>query len=75
MKKVFKKARQASPAIIFFDEIDSVAPRRGGHSGTDHNATEKVVNQLDLLLFLCSYFILKNESINFLYIILCFNSA
>ncbi len=45
IREVFKKARQASPCIIFFDEIDSVAPRR--HAGTnDNHSTERVVNQL-----------------------------
>ncbi|MBT7391543.1 CDC48 family AAA ATPase [archaeon] len=44
VRKVFEKARQASPAIIFFDEIDSLAPRRGQSS--DGNTSERVVNQL-----------------------------
>ena len=47
IREIFKKARQASPSIIFFDEIDSIAPRRNGSSGSDnHNVTERVVNQL-----------------------------
>jgi len=44
VRKVFEKARQTSPTIIFFDEIDSLAPRRG--AGGDSNVTERVVNQL-----------------------------
>ncbi len=44
VRKVFEKARQTSPTIIFFDEIDSLAPRRG--IGGDSNVTERVVNQL-----------------------------
>jgi len=44
VRKVFEKARQTSPTIIFFDEIDSLAPRRG--LGGDNNVTERVVNQL-----------------------------
>ncbi|MBI4146392.1 CDC48 family AAA ATPase, partial [Candidatus Woesearchaeota archaeon] len=44
VREVFKKARQAAPSIIFFDEIDSIAPRRGMSSDT--NVTERVVNQL-----------------------------
>jgi len=44
VREVFKKANQTSPTIIFFDEIDSIAPRRGMSS--DSNVTERVVNQL-----------------------------
>jgi transitional endoplasmic reticulum ATPase len=44
VREVFKKARQTAPTIIFFDEIDSLAPKRGAHSGT--HVTETVVNQL-----------------------------
>lgn len=46
VRKVFEKARQTSPTIIFFDEIDSLAPRRGGGNGEDSHVTERVVNQL-----------------------------
>lgn len=41
---IFKKAKQVAPSIVFLDEIDAIAPRRGGHS--DSGATERVVNQL-----------------------------
>ncbi len=44
VRKIFEKARQTSPTIIFFDEIDSLAPRRG--AGSDSHVTERVVNQL-----------------------------
>jgi len=44
VREIFKKASQTSPTIIFFDEIDSIAPRRGMSS--DSNVTERVVNQL-----------------------------
>jgi transitional endoplasmic reticulum ATPase len=44
VRKIFQKARQTSPSIIFFDEIDSLAPRRGA-SG-DNRVSERVVNQL-----------------------------
>jgi len=44
IREVFKKARQTSPTIIFFDEIDSIASKRGISS--DSHVTERVVNQL-----------------------------
>ncbi len=44
VRKVFKRARQTSPTIIFFDEIDALAPRRG--LGSSNQVTERVVNQL-----------------------------
>ncbi|MDK2795713.1 MAG: transitional endoplasmic reticulum ATPase [Archaeoglobaceae archaeon] len=44
VRDMFKKARQVAPAIIFFDEIDSLAPRRGGIG--DSQVTERVVSQL-----------------------------
>lgn len=44
LKKIFEKARQVSPCIIFFDEIDSIAPRRGLEMGA--KVTERVVNTL-----------------------------
>lgn len=45
VRKVFEKARQSSPSIIFFDEIDSIVPKRGVNSDSS-GVTEKVVNQL-----------------------------
>jgi len=44
VRKIFKKARQVAPCIVFFDEIDSLAPRRGMDTGS--HVTETVVNQL-----------------------------
>ena len=46
VRKVFERARQAAPAIIFFDEIDAIAARRGYDSENGNNATERVVNSL-----------------------------
>ncbi len=44
IREVFRRARQASPCIVFFDEIDSLAPVRG--LGGDSMVTERVVSQL-----------------------------
>ncbi len=44
VREIFKKAKQAAPTIIFLDEIDAIAPRRGMSS--DSMVTERVVNQL-----------------------------
>jgi transitional endoplasmic reticulum ATPase len=43
VREIFRKARQAAPALVFFDEIDSVIPARG--SGSDSMVTERVVSQ------------------------------
>ena len=45
VREVFRRARQAAPCIIFFDEIDSIAPTRG-MGGGDSMVTERVVSQL-----------------------------
>jgi transitional endoplasmic reticulum ATPase len=45
VREIFRRARQASPCIIFFDEIDSIAPIRG-LDGSGHTSTERMVSQL-----------------------------
>ena len=44
IREVFRRARQASPCVIFFDELDALAPVRG--MGGDSMVTERVVSQL-----------------------------
>ncbi len=44
VRKIFERARQVSPCIVFFDEIDAMAGRRGLDAGT--KVTERVLNQL-----------------------------
>jgi len=45
VREVFRKARTASPSIIFFDEFDALAPRRGSGAG-DSQVTERVISSL-----------------------------
>jgi transitional endoplasmic reticulum ATPase len=42
VRKVFERARQSAPSIVFFDEIDAIAAERGD----SHEVTERVVSQL-----------------------------
>jgi transitional endoplasmic reticulum ATPase len=44
VREIFKKAKQVAPSIVFLDEIDSIAPRRGVNG--DSGVTERIVNQL-----------------------------
>ena len=44
IREIFKKAKQVAPSIVFLDEIDSIAPRRGTFG--DSGVTERMVNQL-----------------------------
>lgn len=49
LRKVFKRARQMAPSIIFFDEIDSLVPRRGGsdYSRASDNLVAQLLTALD----------------------------
>ncbi|MGA2934806.1 MAG: CDC48 family AAA ATPase [Methanomicrobiales archaeon] len=44
VREIFKKARQVAPSIIFFDELDALAPARG--AATDSHVIESVLNQI-----------------------------
>ncbi len=44
VRKIFERARQVSPCIVFFDEVDALAGRRGVETGT--KVTERVLNQI-----------------------------
>ncbi|KAN0009647.1 hypothetical protein ACTFIU_006944 [Dictyostelium citrinum] len=46
VRQVFQRAAASSPCVIFFDEFDALAPKRGGGDGGGNQATERVVNQL-----------------------------
>lgn len=45
VRRVFEKARDAKPCVIFFDELDSVAPRRG-HQGDSGGVMDRIVSQM-----------------------------
>ena len=45
IREVFRKARMAAPSVIFFDELDSLVPRRGLGFG-DSGVSERVISQL-----------------------------
>jgi transitional endoplasmic reticulum ATPase len=44
VREVFRKAKQAAPCLVFFDEIDALVPRRGS-GGSDAGVSERVVGQ------------------------------
>ncbi|RXW18100.1 hypothetical protein EST38_g7753 [Candolleomyces aberdarensis] len=45
VRRVFQKARDAKPCVIFFDELDSIAPKRGNH-GDSGGVMDRIVSQL-----------------------------
>jgi AAA family ATPase len=47
IREVFRKARAAAPSVIFFDEIDSIAPTRGSGSHEGLNTVATLLNEMD----------------------------
>lgn len=45
VRRIFQKAKDAKPCIIFFDELDSIAPKRGNH-GDSGGVMDRIVSQL-----------------------------
>ena len=45
VRRIFQKAREARPCVVFFDELDSVAPKRG-EKGDSGGVMDRVVSQL-----------------------------
>lgn len=45
IRETFRKARQAAPCIVFFDELDAIAPTRGESCGSSQ-VTERMISQL-----------------------------
>jgi transitional endoplasmic reticulum ATPase len=45
IREIFKKARMAAPCVVFFDEVDAIAPARGSRYG-DSGVMDRIVNQL-----------------------------
>ena len=46
VRRVFQKARDAKPCVIFFDELDSVAPKRGNQGDFLGGVMDRIVSQL-----------------------------
>ncbi|KAK0459470.1 AAA-domain-containing protein [Desarmillaria tabescens] len=45
VRRIFQRARDAKPCVIFFDELDSIAPKRGNH-GDSGGVMDRIVSQL-----------------------------
>lgn len=47
VREVFTRAQASAPCVVFFDELDALAPARGGHGGSDSGGVaDRVVSQL-----------------------------
>lgn len=47
LREIFKKAKQAAPCVIFFDEIDSLVPKRGNESSTSERIICQMLTEMD----------------------------
>lgn len=65
MQGLFKRARAAAPTIIFFDEVDALASKRGAGEG-GANATERVLTQVMPVNQARVALLLETENLDFL---------
>ena len=70
VRRVFQRARDARPCVVFFDELDSIAPKRGNH-GDSGGVMDRIVSQLlaelDGMFALVGYHVRMHEATGILF--------
>jgi peroxin-6 len=51
VRELFKRARNCAPCVLFFDELDSLAPARGRGGDSAGNVMDRVVSQVFQIVF------------------------